>query len=97
MSHVKQAGGLQCQGITSGISPDAQEHAKNKQPKSPPTRRVPPRGPPPGDLPDPGVEPALQTDALPSEPPGKAKNTGVGCYFLLQGHGVAKSQTRFSD
>ena len=41
--------------------------------------------PPPGDLPDPGVEPALQTDALPSEPPGKAKNTGVGCYFLLQG------------
>ena len=29
---------------------------------------------PPGDLPDPGIEPAspaLQSDALPSEPPGK--------------------------
>ena len=32
--------------------------------------------PSPGDLPDPGIEPgspALQTDALPSEPPGKPK------------------------
>ena len=31
--------------------------------------------PPPGDLPNPGIEPgspALQADALPSEPPGKA-------------------------
>ena len=30
--------------------------------------------PPPGDLPDPGIEPrspALQADSLPSEPPGK--------------------------
>ena len=30
--------------------------------------------PPPGDLPDPGIElicPALQADTLPSEPPGK--------------------------
>ena len=30
--------------------------------------------PPPGDLPDPGIEPRspmLQADALPSEPPGK--------------------------
>ena len=30
--------------------------------------------PPPGDLPDPGIEPtslASQADALPSEPPGK--------------------------
>ena len=30
--------------------------------------------PPPGDLPDPGIEPgppALQEDSLPSEPPGK--------------------------
>ena len=43
--------------------------------------------PSPGDLPDPGIKPgspALQIDALPSEPPGKPKNTGVGCYFLLQ-------------
>ena len=33
--------------------------------------------PPPGDLSDPGIEPgspALQTDSLPSEPPGKAHN-----------------------
>ena len=32
--------------------------------------------PSPGDLPDPGIEPgspALQADALPSEPPGKQK------------------------
>ena len=32
--------------------------------------------PPPGDLPDPGIEPetpALQADSLPSEPPGKPK------------------------
>ena len=36
---------------------------------------------PPGDLSDPGTEPwspALQVDSLPSEPPGKPKNTGVG-------------------
>ena len=32
--------------------------------------------PPPGDLPDPGIEPgspALEADALTSEPPGKPK------------------------
>jgi len=32
--------------------------------------------PSPGNLPDPGIEPkslALQTDALPSEPPGKSE------------------------
>ena len=32
--------------------------------------------PPPGDLPNPGIEPqfpAVQADALPSEPPGTAK------------------------
>ena len=35
----------------------------------------------PGDLLNPGIEPrspALQVDSLPSEPPGKPKNTGVG-------------------
>ena len=40
------------------------------------------------DLPDPGIEPgspALETDALTSEPPGKPKNTGVGCHARLQG------------
>ena len=44
--------------------------------------------PPPGDLPNPGIEPrspALQADSLPSESPRKPKNTGVGSLFLLQG------------
>ena len=34
--------------------------------------------PSPGDLPNPGIEPrspALQTNSLPDEPPGKPKNT----------------------
>ena len=37
--------------------------------------------PPPGDLPNPEIEPrppALQEDSLTSEPPGKPKNTGMG-------------------
>ena len=40
------------------------------------------------DLPNPGIEPrspALQVDSLPSEPPEKPKNTGVGSLLLLQG------------
>ena len=44
--------------------------------------------PPPGDLPNPGIKPrspALQMDPLPSEPPGKPKNTGVDSLSLLQG------------
>ena len=51
--------------------------------------------PPPGDLPNPGKDlpdqgieplfPALQADSLPSEPPGKPMNTGVGSLSLLQG------------
>ena len=43
--------------------------------------------PPLGDLPHPGMEPrlpALQADSLPSEPPGKPKNTGVDNLSLLQ-------------
>ena len=35
----------------------------------------------PGDLPDPGIKPgppALQADALPSEPPGKPRHEGKG-------------------
>ena len=42
----------------------------------------------PRDLPNPVIEPrspALQEDSLPSEAPGKAKNTGVGSLSLLQG------------
>ena len=44
--------------------------------------------PSPGDLPNPGIKPrspTLQADSLPAEPPGKPKNTRVGCHFLLQG------------
>ena len=44
--------------------------------------------PPPGDLPDPGIEPrspTLQVDSLPAEPQGKPRNTGVGSLSLLQG------------
>ena len=44
--------------------------------------------PPPGDLPNPGIKPrspTVQADSLPSEPPGKPKNFGVGSLSLLQG------------
>ena len=43
---------------------------------------------PPGDLPNPGIEPrspALQADSLLSEPPGETKNTEMGCHTFLQG------------
>ena len=43
---------------------------------------------PPGDLPDPGIKPrspTLQADSLPSESPGKPKNTGVGSLSILRG------------
>ena len=38
--------------------------------------------PPPGDLPDPGIEPqspALKADSLPTEPPGKPSN--LACWY----------------
>ena len=44
--------------------------------------------PPPRDVPDPGIKPrspTLQVVSLPSEPPGKPKNTGVDSLSLLQG------------
>ena len=44
--------------------------------------------PPPGDLPNPGIEPrspTLQVDSSLSETSGKLKNTGVGSLSLLQG------------
>ena len=43
--------------------------------------------PPPGRLPNPGIKPrspALQADYLPSEPPRKPKNIGVGSLSFLQ-------------
>ena len=45
--------------------------------------------PPPGDLPNPQIEPrspALQADSFPSEPPGEPKNIGVGSLSHLQGN-----------
>ena len=55
--------------------------------------------PPPGDLPDPGIEPrspALRADSLPSEPPGKPKKTGVGSLSLLQGNFLTQNSNRGS-
>ena len=43
--------------------------------------------PSPGDLPDPAIEPgspALQADALPSEPPGKPEKGEVGMGWALR-------------
>ena len=51
--------------------------------------------PPPGDLPNPGIEPrspALQVDSLLSEPSRKPKNTGVGS--LLQGIFLTQESNR---
>ena len=44
--------------------------------------------PSPRDLPNPRIEPrspTLEADSLPSEPPEKPKNSGVGSLSLLQG------------
>ena len=52
-----------------------------------PNPEIQPRSPP-GALPNPEIQsrfPTLQVDYLPSEPPGKPKNTGVGSPSLLQG------------
>ena len=52
-----------------------------------PNPEIQPRSPP-GALPNPGIQsssPTMQVDYLPSEPPGKPKNTGVGSLSLLQG------------
>ena len=46
-----------------------------------------------GDLPNPGIEsrfPPLQAVSLPSEPPGKPRNTGVGSLSLLQRNFLAQ-------
>ena len=45
--------------------------------------------PPPGDLPNPGIEPrspTLQADSLPAEQTEQSKNSGVGSLSLLQGN-----------
>ena len=49
------------------------------------------------NLPNPGIEsrsPALQVDYLPSEPPGKPMNTGVGSLSLLQGVFLTQESNR---
>ena len=49
--------------------------------------------PPPGDLPNPGIEPrspTLQADSLSTEPTGKPNNTEVGSLSLLQGTFLAQ-------
>ena len=53
--------------------------------------------PSPGDLFNPGIEPkspALQVNSLPSEPPRKPKNTGVGSLSLFQGIFLIKELNR---
>ena len=61
---------------------------------------------PQGNLPNPGITtrfPTLHPDSLPSEPPGKPKNTGVGSLSLLQGifptqeQGKKKQNKRLSE
>ena len=53
--------------------------------------------PPPGDLPDPGIEPEspaapeLQVDSLPTEPPGKPINKSVA---MLSGTPVGTNSQR---
>ena len=52
--------------------------------------------PPPGDFPNPGIEPrsfALQADSLPAEPPGKPKNIGVGSHPFSGGSSQPRNQT----
>ena len=54
--------------------------------------------PPPGDLPNPGIEPrspVLQTDSLPLSHQ-KPMNTRVGSLCLLQGSSWPRNQTRIS-
>ena len=58
--------------------------------------------PSPGDLPNSGIKPrspALHSDSLPAEPPGKPKNTGVGSLSLLpfsSGSSRARNRTGVS-
>ena len=52
---------------------------------------------PPGDLLNPEIKlrsPAVQADSLPSEPPEKPRNTGVGSLSLLQGIPLTQESNR---
>ena len=49
----------------------------------------------PGDLPDPGIEPAspaLEAGSLPSEPPGKPRQTGSALKAAQQGSIISESK-----
>ena len=55
--------------------------------------------PPPGDLPNPGIEsrsPALQADSLLTEPTGKPMNTGVGSLSFSRGTSWSRNRTGVS-
>ena len=55
--------------------------------------------PPPGDLPDPRIEPGsltLQVDSLSSEPPGKPQKTTVRTYDLVPRSGDKREWPTFS-
>ena len=55
--------------------------------------------PSPGDLPDPGIErgsPALQADSIPSEPPGRPRESSKGNGSTLQLWGREKMLERVS-
>ena len=55
--------------------------------------------PPPGDLPNPAMEPrspALRTESLPAVPQRKPKNTGMGAYPLSSSSSWPKNRTRVS-
>ena len=52
--------------------------------------------PSPGDLPDPGIKPrspALEADALTSEPPGKSRNIGraIVCFYRTKSSHYSKT------
>ena len=51
--------------------------------------------PSPGDLPNPGIKsgfPALQSDALPSEPPGKPHSQASHIHMLLWNHDLSRTE-----
>ena len=56
--------------------------------------------PPPGDLPNPGIEPrspTLWVDSLPIEPPGKPKNTGVVAHPLSRASSRPRNGTEVTS
>ena len=53
-----------------------------------------------GIFPDPGIKPGfpeLQVDSLPSEPPGKPKNTGVGSLAIEPGSPALQADSLLAE